>query len=42
MPSAGGEFRTLVGLFGGQGTFNVNSWSPDSGRLAFVSYRVKE
>lgn len=42
MPSAGGEFRTLVGLFGGQGTLNVNSWSPDSGRLAFVSYRVKE
>jgi Tol biopolymer transport system component len=25
-------------LFGGQGTLNVNSWSPDSGRVAFVAY----
>ncbi|MEZ2392036.1 TolB family protein [bacterium RCC_150] len=25
-------------LFGGQGTLNVNSWSPDSGRFAFVAY----
>ncbi|WP_328584310.1 TolB family protein [Streptomyces sp. NBC_00370] len=25
-------------LFGGQGTMNVNSWSPDSRRFAFVSY----
>jgi Tol biopolymer transport system component len=25
-------------LFGGQGTINVNSWSPDSTRFAFVSY----
>ncbi len=29
--------RTLP-LFGGQGTLNVNSWSPDSGRFAFVAY----
>lgn len=42
MPSSGGEFRTLVKLFGGQGTINVNSWSPDSRKLAFVSYRLKE
>jgi len=27
-----------VTLFGGQGTINVNSWSPDSTRFAFVSY----
>jgi TolB protein len=27
-----------VPLFGGQGTINVNSWSPDSTRFAFVSY----
>lgn len=40
MPSEGGEYRTLVKLFGGQGTLNVNSWSPDSTRLAFVSYRL--
>ncbi|MFD0675888.1 MULTISPECIES: TolB family protein [unclassified Paenibacillus] len=42
MQSAGGEFRTLVKLFGGQGTINVNSWSPDSRQLAFVSYQLKE
>ncbi|AZN41789.1 TolB family protein [Paenibacillus albus] len=42
MPGIGGEFRTLAKLFGGQGTINVNSWSPDSSRLAFVSYRMKD
>lgn len=30
--------RTLAKVFGGQGTMNVPSWSPDSQRLAFVSY----
>ncbi|HET8879191.1 MAG TPA: biopolymer transporter Tol, partial [Arthrobacter sp.] len=25
-------------LFGGQGTLNVNSWAPDSDRLAYVTY----
>ena len=39
--AAGGEMRTLVKLFGGQGTLNVNSWAPDSKKLAFVSYRLK-
>jgi len=38
MPAEGGEPKTLVKLFGGQGTINVNSWAPDSKRLAFVSY----
>ena len=38
----GGESKTIVRLFGGQGTINVNSWAPDSRRLAFVSYRLKE
>ncbi|WP_223829374.1 TolB family protein [Paenibacillus arenilitoris] len=42
MPSGGGGYRTLVSLFGGQGTINVNSWSPDSRRIAFVSYRQAE
>lgn len=32
--------RTLTRLFGGQGTINVNSWSPNSRYLAFVSYQV--
>lgn len=27
-------------LFGGQGTLNVNSWSPDSNRFAFVAYPI--
>ena len=37
----GGPSRPLVKLFGGQGTMNVNSWSPDSQKIAFVSYRLK-
>ena len=40
MPAAAGEAVTLVKLFGGQGTINVNSWAPDSKRFAFVSYRL--
>ena len=28
-------------LHGGQGTINVNSWSPDSTRFAFVAYPVR-
>jgi TolB protein len=28
-------------LFGGQGTINVNSWSPDSRRFAYVAYPVE-
>ncbi|MGH8678518.1 MAG: hypothetical protein ACREUQ_09235, partial [Burkholderiales bacterium] len=40
MPAAGGKPRVLVKLFGGQGTINVPSWSPDSKRLALVSYRL--
>ena len=36
----GGDQRTLVQLFGGQGTLNVNSWSPCGTKLAFVSYRL--
>jgi TolB protein len=39
VPAGGGEVRVLAKLFGGQGTINVPSWSPDSQRVAFVSYR---
>jgi hypothetical protein len=42
VPAAGGDSKTIVKLFGGQGTMNVNSWSPDSRTLAFVSYRLKQ
>jgi TolB protein len=41
MSAAGGEYKTLARLFGGQGTINVNSWAPDSKTLAFVSYKLK-
>ena len=40
IPAQGGKPVTLVKLFGGQGTINVNSWSPDSKKFAFVSYQV--
>lgn len=40
MPSSGGKPRVLTRLFGGQGTINVPSWSPDSKYIAFVSYRL--
>lgn len=37
-----GKVKTVVNLFGGQGTINVNSWSPDSKKFAFVSYRIRK
>jgi Tol biopolymer transport system component len=40
MPATGGEPKILTHLFGGQGTINVPSWSPDSKKFAFVSYRL--
>jgi len=36
----GGKPELLDKLFGGQGTLNVPSWSPDSRHVAFVSYRL--
>jgi Tol biopolymer transport system component len=33
------QVRVLTRLFGGQGTINVPSWSPDGKKLAFVSYQ---
>lgn len=38
MPADGGEIKTVAFLYGGQGTINVPSWSPDSQKVAFVSY----
>ena len=29
---------TIVRLYGGQGTLNVNSWAPDGSALAYVDY----
>jgi TolB protein len=34
------KIKVLAKLFGGQGTNNVPSWSPDSTTLAFVSYAI--
>ena len=35
-----GKPRVLARLFGGQGTINVPSWSPEGSQIAFVSYRL--
>jgi len=35
-----GKITVLATLFGGQGTINVPSWSPDSLKVAFVSYEL--
>ena len=40
IPATGGPPQTLANLFGGQGTINVPSWSPDSRQVAFVSYQL--
>jgi hypothetical protein len=34
------KIKVLAKLFGGQGTMNVPSWSPDSKQIAFVSYML--
>ncbi|QNF33396.1 PD40 domain-containing protein [Adhaeribacter swui] len=41
MPTAGGAPRVIAYLYGGQGTINVNSWSPDSKSISFVSNSEK-
>ncbi|HUA38347.1 MAG TPA: hypothetical protein VMA35_08095 [Candidatus Sulfopaludibacter sp.] len=40
MSLADGKIQVLAKLYGGQGTINVPSWSPDSRNLAFVSYPI--
>jgi Tol biopolymer transport system component len=40
MPIDGGAARVIAYVYGGQGTINVPSWSPDGKRLAFVSNTV--
>lgn len=41
MPAEGGAPRVIAYLYGGQGTINVPSWSPDSRSIAFVSNSTK-
>ena len=38
MDADGSNAHRFCSIFGGQGTINVNSWSPDSRQFAFVSY----
>ena len=43
MPAPGNKLQpakleVLTKFFGGQGTINVNSWSPDSKKFAYVVY----
>ncbi len=40
MSLADHTIKVLAKLFGGQGTMNVPSWSPDSSKVAFVSYEL--
>lgn len=40
LPAEGGQPKVIAYLYGGQGTMNVPSWSPDSQRIAFVSNSV--
>lgn len=42
MPASGGSPRVVAYLYGGQGTLNVPSWSPDSQEIAIVSYTGME
>jgi len=37
MPASGGAPRTIAYIYGGQGTINVPSWSPDSKMISFIS-----
>ena len=40
MQVSDGTIKPLARLFGGQGTINVASWSPDGLHVAFVSYHL--
>ncbi|MBP2412245.1 Tol biopolymer transport system component [Arthrobacter stackebrandtii] len=39
---ADGSIRDLARVFGGQGTMNVPSWSPDGRRIAMVAYPMEK
>lgn len=44
MPISGGEPKVIGYVYGGQGSMNVPSWSPDSKKIAFISngYFIKK
>jgi Tol biopolymer transport system component len=37
MSADGGEAKIIAYIYGGQGTINVPSWSPDGSKIAFIS-----
>lgn len=37
MPASGGPLKVIAYVYGGQGTINTPSWSPDGKKIAFVS-----
>ncbi len=37
MPASGGSSKVIAYVYGGQGTINTPSWSPDSKSIAFIS-----
>lgn len=41
MAVAGGPIKVLAYVYGGQGSINTPSWSPDSKRVAFISNSVE-
>lgn len=42
MPAEGGRPKVIAYLYGGQGSMNVPSWSPDGKHIAFVSNSIVE
>jgi Tol biopolymer transport system component len=42
MPADGGRPKVIGYLYGGQGTINVPSWSPDGKKIALASNSVVE
>ncbi|MFI3238130.1 MAG: hypothetical protein R3Y47_08920 [Lachnospiraceae bacterium] len=42
MSAEGGDIKVLRSFFGGQGTINVNSWSPCSKSFAYVRYEIPQ
>jgi TolB protein len=37
IPVTGGKPEIIAYVYGGQGTINVTSWSPDGKKIAFIS-----